>query len=77
MEEIYKEIKQLKERIVDLENELSLLKRNKRKEINNITNTDIILTDTLNDKDKYKICIMSGNLIVEKVKSQSKKNNRK
>ena len=33
----------------------------------NVTDTEIILTDTLNDEDKYKICIMSSNIIVERV----------
>ena len=35
--------------------------------INTITDTEIILTDSLNDDDKYVIKIMSGNIFVEKV----------
>ena len=65
----------MNEKILELENmikalqqEVAELKRAKNKKYgNNVTDTEIILTDTLNDEDKYKICIMSSNIIVERV----------
>ena len=61
-------ILELEERIKMLEQEVAELKRNKDKKFApNVTDTDIILIDTLNDEDKYKICVMSGNVMAEKV----------
>ena len=61
-------ILELEEKIKMLEQEVAELKRNKDKKFApNVTDTDIILIDTLNDEDKYKICVMSGNVMAEKV----------
>ena len=65
----------MNEKILELENmikalqkEVADLKRVKYEKCgHNVTDTEIILTDTLNDEDKYKICIMSSNIIVERV----------
>ena len=52
-------ILELEEKIKMLEQEVAELKRNKDKKFApNVTDTDIILIDTLNDEDKYKICVM-------------------
>lgn len=62
-----------KEKIEQLEKEISILKdeitkmRQNREHFNKITDTEITLTDTLNDDDMYVIKIMSGNLFIEKV----------
>lgn len=59
-------ILELEKKILELQKEILSLKRNTAKYAN-VTDTEIILTDTLNDEDRYKVCIMSSNLIVEKV----------
>ena len=62
-----------KEKIEQLEKEISILKdeitkmRQNREHFNKITDTEITLTDTLNDDDMYVVKIMSGNLFIEKV----------
>ena len=62
-----------KEKIEQLEKEIFILKdeitkmRQNREHFNKITDTEITLTDTLNDDDMYVIKIMSGNLFIEKV----------
>lgn len=59
---------EMEAKIKKLEKEILALKKdNTKKHANNVTDTDIILIDTLNDEDKYKICIMSGNVMAEKV----------
>ena len=61
-------ILELEERIKMLEQEVAELKRNKDKKFApNVTDMDIELIDSLNDEDRYKICIMSGNIMAEKV----------
>ena len=64
-------IELLEEEVNKLKSEISAMKQhreNKKKEhINTITDTEIILTDSLNDDDRYVIKIMSGNIFVEKV----------
>ena len=40
---------------------------NKQNENNENNEYQIVLTDSLNDNDKYIIKIMSGNLVIEKV----------
>ena len=61
-------ILELEKMVKALQQEVTELKKAKNKKYgHNVTDTEIILTDTLNDEDKYKICIMSSNIIVEKV----------
>ena len=61
-------ILELEKMVKALQQEVTELKRAKNKKCgHNVTDTEIILTDTLNDEDKYKICIMSSNIIVERV----------
>ena len=61
-------ILELEKMVKALQQEVTELKRVKYEKCgHNVTDTEIILTDTLNDEDKYKICIMSSNIIVEKV----------
>lgn len=67
IEELKQEIHELKRQIFELRRQVNELRSNKKQYINNVTDTEIILTDTLNDEDKYKIYIMSGNIVREKV----------
>lgn len=63
-------IEQLENRVQELENELARIKqrREERRQemLKKVTDTEITLTDMLNDDDRYTIRIYSGNLIVEK-----------
>lgn len=60
-------IEQLENRIQELENKLAKREERRQEKINKVTDTEITLTDMLNDEDRYTIRIYSGNLIVEKV----------
>ena len=64
-------IEQLEKEVQELRNEMNLmrqLREQRRKErLARITDTEITLTDSLNDEDKYAIKIMSGHIITEKV----------
>lgn len=64
-------IEQLENRVQELENELARIKQRReerrQERLKKVTDTEITLTDMLNDDDRYTIRIYSGNLIVEKV----------
>ena len=60
-------ILELEKKILELQKEILTLKKSKARHACNVTDTEVILTDTLNDEDKYKICIMSSNIVFKKV----------
>lgn len=64
------EIKELKDRIYELEEKIRLMEERREKRIQErkkIGNTKIRLVDTINDMDVYEISINSGYLMIEKV----------